>query len=165
MARQRVWLERWEWSCCGDPFRAGDAVTLMVDRPISGPLVELLGPDLAGTVDAVESHHEDGGATRLTGSVQAIKGVFIEHVERRVPRERPAFADDAAPREYRSPDGWIARSVADTAYVIVSEPVPGTAQLHEISRVPWPPRENEPVAAPEGPVPHFTGYLVDLAVG
>lgn len=164
MATQRVWLEGWEWRCCGEAFQPGESVNLMVDRPINALLAEQLGPDLAKTVDAVESHHEDGGATRLTGSVEAISGVLIEHLERRVPRERPGSSDDAAPREYRSPDGWIARSAADTSYVIVSEPVAGTAQLCEIPRVPWPPRENEAIPAPEAPVPHFTGYVVDLKV-
>lgn len=164
MGTHRVWLESWEWNCCGRPFWPGDTIDLMVDRPINAPLAELLGPYLSQTIDAVESHHEDGGAIRLTGYVEAISGVVIEHVERRVGLERQGSSDDAAPREYRSQDGWMARSAPHPGYVIVSEPVAGTAQLHEISRVPWPPRENEALAEPENPVPRFTGYAVDLRV-
>ena len=135
-----------------------------MDRPISAGLADLLGPDLAQTVDAVESHHEDGGAIRLTGHVEAISGVVIEHVERRVPQGRPEPSDGGATREYRSPDGWIARAAPHPGYVIVSEPVAGTAQLHEVPRVPWPPRESEALATPKIPVRRFTGYLVDLKV-
>ncbi len=164
MARQKVWLESWEWSCCGEPFRQGDTITLLVNRPINALLAELLGPGLAESVDATESHHEDGGAIRLTGSVESITGVSIEHVERRVPRDHRGRSDRDLPREYRSPGGWIARSGADPGFVTTSEPVAGTAQLHQIPRVPWPPRENEAVVAPKDRVPHFTGYLVDLVV-
>lgn len=165
MATQRVWLDSWEWSCCGTPFGAGDTAHLNVDRPINAALADLLGPDLAHTIDAVESHHEDGGANRLSGSVTAVRGAVVDYIERRVPRKRPPLSDDAASREFRSADGWIARSLADPLErIIVSEPVSGTARLQAIPRVPWPPRENENLPAPTDQVPRFTGYVVDLEV-
>src|SRR5690606_34341227 len=123
------------------------------------------GPTLAETLDAVESHHEDGGSTSVKGTVHAIHGVTVEHIERRVPRPQRAGADADAPREFRLSAGWAARSGAETDYVRMLEPVPGAAKLHPISRVPWPPRENEGVAEPAESDLRFTGYVVDLSIG
>ncbi|MFE5409603.1 DUF6578 domain-containing protein [Microbacterium sp. NPDC056569] len=53
----RVWLTDWEWACCGNPFAVGDEVDFGVQSRMPGSsLTELLGPTLAATVGAVESH-------------------------------------------------------------------------------------------------------------
>jgi hypothetical protein len=161
---QRIWLDEWEWACCGTPFEVGDQVSFQTD-PRSEALATMLGPEFAPSVDRQESHHDDGGRGEATGTVVAVWAVAFEYTERRVPREVPP---EAAPRAFRLPssdarpgDGMtvMGSGKPDT---IVRELIPGSARVSPLPRVPWPPRESEPMfdgqPAPDG----FTGYLVDL---
>jgi hypothetical protein len=65
----RVWLNDWEWACCGRPFAVGDEVDFAIRTRTPDPfLTELLGQTLAATVDAVESHHEESTPIECEGA-------------------------------------------------------------------------------------------------
>ncbi len=52
----RVWLTSWEWACCGEAFAVGDDIDFGIETRSPHPaLAESLGPELVGTVDAIES--------------------------------------------------------------------------------------------------------------
>jgi hypothetical protein len=158
---QRIWLDEWEWACCGTPFQVGDQVSFQTD-PRSDELATLLGPELAPSVDRQESHHEDGGRDEVTGTVVAVWAVAFEYTERRVPREMPPPVFPLPSSDAPPGDGVYMTGGSRRPYTIVRELVPGSARLSALPRVPWPPRESEPEfdaqPAPDG----FTGYLVDL---
>lgn len=160
MTTTRVWLTEWEWGCCGDAFTCGDEVALTVSREVAPWLAELLGPELAADVGAVESHHVDPAPERLRGVVIAIHGVAVDHSERREPRPD----HQPPPQVLRSRgDGVWASLGPHEPYVTIREPIPGTARLHAAPGVPWPARDElAPVSAPP---PGLTGYFVDLDVG
>lgn len=157
MTSMRVWLSRWEWACCGEPFAVGDRITLDVRRRPGGWIAELLGPELALGVDAEEEHHENPGPERLTGTVTAIHGVTIDHTERRELRTPPR----SAPEPHPLGDGVFAIIGSRDPWVTVAEPIPGTARLYPAPHVPWPSRGDD--ATDEPPAPRgLSGYLVDL---
>ena len=70
-----VWLDAWQWECCGAPFRVGERVewsSESLDRPW---LTSVLGTELADAVTDAETHHSEG-ATPLTGEITRIRAVF-----------------------------------------------------------------------------------------
>jgi hypothetical protein len=167
----RVWLTNWEWSCCGEPFGVGDRVDFGVER--RGPddwLIATLGVEIARTVDAIESHHEEELPDRIRGLVRAIQSVTHDVIERRELR-RPghgAPSDTLAPsqgeqwaevRGQTVPVSWGARP---SRYILVSEPVPGTVRMHPRNAVPTSAEdretggENEPFED-DGATPTATG--------
>lgn len=156
MTATRVWLSSWEWDCCGDAFGRGDRVTLNVSREPDPWVQELLGPELADGIAAVESHHDEPGPEQLTGVVTAIHGVTIDHSERREPRAQ----HQPPPEPVRTLNGTWRLSGSRDPYVKIFEPIPGTARLHPAPRVPWPPRDETAVAPP--PPRGLSGYLVDI---
>lgn len=157
MTTIRVWLTAWEWECCGDPFTTGDRVTLNVSREPDPWLREMLGPELADDIAAVESHHDGPGTDPLTGIVTAIQGVTIDHSERREPRAQHQPAPPPAPVSIGG-GVWASLGSRDP-YVTISEPIPRSARLHAAPHVPWPPRDGSPVTPPPR---GLSGYLVDL---
>ncbi|MBZ4488603.1 hypothetical protein LQ938_05170 [Microbacterium sp. cx-55] len=144
----RLWLTNWEWSCCGDAFAVGDEVDFGIFH--RGPdewLRHTLGVEIAGSVDAVESHHEELFPDRVRGRVTAIHAVTQEYVERQELR-RPGHG---APPDSDAPlDGeeWTAQSfdlgagvfagMRPSRFITVSEPVPGKARLRARPAVPSP---------------------------
>lgn len=160
MAKQRVWLEADEWACCGTPFEVGDRVTFRTD-PRSEELARLLGPALAPTVDRQESHHQEGGRDELTGTVVALSAVVLDSVERRIPRE--ATAPASPPRLPETPaEGFVVMRASPSPHTNVREWVPGSARLSTIPRVPWPPRESEPIFDGRAALDGLAGYVVDI---
>lgn len=155
MTATRVWLSSWEWDCCGDPFAAGDRVTLNVSREADPWVQEMLGSDLSDGIAAVESHHDDSGPEQLTGVVTAVHGVTIDHSERRELR-----AHQWPPERLSRGNGVWATAGSPDPYVMIFEPIPGTARLHPAPRVPWPPRDGTAVTPP--PPRGLSGYLVDV---
>ncbi|WP_045278523.1 DUF6578 domain-containing protein [Microbacterium oxydans] len=115
----RVWLSRWEWACCGDPFAVGDRVDFGIWTRDPTSLVEMLGPELVVTVAALESHHEEEYADRVRGRVLAAYEVTHEVLERR----------------FRYSPGLGARSNLRRESVRI-EPVPGTTRLEQVVHVP-----------------------------
>ncbi|NLP84022.1 hypothetical protein HF576_09185 [Microbacterium sp. CFH 90308] len=176
----RVWLTDWEWACCGDAFVVGDDVDFgIATRDVASRLSETLGPSLVGTVDAVESHHEEDFPDRVRGRVTAIHAVTREFVERRSLR-RPGHG---APLDaVMPPDGeeWptVTRDLGNgvvagsrpSRYVIEAEPVPDSAVLVPAAGVRLPPAvPDEPralLADPDPPLERrrrsYAGWLVDV---
>jgi hypothetical protein len=176
----RVWLTRWEWECCGDAFAVGDDVDFgIATRDVASHLSETLGPALVGTVDAIESHHEEEFADRVRGRVTAVHRVTRELAERRSLR-RPGHG--APPDAVMPPDGeeWptVSRDLGNgvvagsrpSRYVIQAEPVPDSAVLEPADGVRLPPAvPDEPralVADPDPPLERrrrsYVGWLVDV---
>ncbi|MBW9092688.1 hypothetical protein JNB62_03220 [Microbacterium jejuense] len=135
----RVWLTEWEWACCGDPFAVGDDVDLGIAARTPGEaLAELLGPALAATVDAVESHHEEEFPDRVRGRVVAVHGVTQEVIERRTLRRpghgAPLTADMPAegeewPMTGQDMGNGLFVGTRPTRYVVEIVPVPDSAEL------------------------------------
>lgn len=141
----RVWLSGWEWACCGDPFAVGHRVEFSIaTRGVSDELKAALGEQLARTVDAMESHHEANFPDRVGGLVTAVCEVTQEFLERRELR-RPGHGapPDAVPP--RAGEEWpeVRREIGDgifvgtrpSRYMVVSEPVQGTATLGSVQGV------------------------------
>ena len=145
----RLWVETWEWACCGDPFGIGDEVDLLVrTRTPSPAFIESVGPELAATIDAIESHHQETPSTpedRVRGRVRGIHAIVQEHVETRHLR-RPGFG---APPDAEMPaegEEWPLRGVAlgngfmagsrPSKWMVESVPVPGAVTLTPRDRVP-----------------------------
>lgn len=179
----RVWLDTWEWACCGDPFSVGDEVDLLVrTRTPSSAFIESVGPELAATIDAIESHHQEIPTTpedRVRGRVASIHAVVQEHIETRHLR-RPGFG---APPDAEMPaegedwpfdgrdlgNGFMIGS-RPSRWMIESVPVPGAVTLAPRDGVPptasdqatEPPDEN-----PEPPAERRTtsvvAWIVDVA--
>ena len=138
----RVWLYSWEWDCCGDRFAVGDHVDLGIEsrRPNTG-LGELLGPEIAASVDAAESHHEHEFTDRVRGRVLAVHDVTHDVIERRTLR-RPGHgaAMDAVmpadgeewPMVGRVLGNGVFLGFRPTRYMVEIVSVPGTAALEPV---------------------------------
>ncbi|MFG6502107.1 DUF6578 domain-containing protein [Microbacterium sp. P05] len=135
----RVWLTRWEWACCGGGFEVGDDVEFTIrTREQDAVVASLLGPTLAATVDAIESHHDHESSDRLRGRVVAVHEVAHDVVERTSLR-RPGHG--APPDAVLPPEGeewpFVGRKLGNGAfvgsrpsrYVMEEVPVPGSTVL------------------------------------
>lgn len=132
-------LAKWEWACCGDPFTVGDDIDFGIQtRTPVADLADLLGGTIAGTVDAVESHHEEEFADRVRGRVTAIHAVTHEVIERRRARRpghgapldavMPAEGEDW-PMAVRDLGGGVSIGSRPSRYMIEVAPVPDSALL------------------------------------
>ena len=174
----RVWLTEWEWACCGNGFAVGDEVDFGIEsRTPDSFLTGLLGPTIAATVHAVESHHEAEFADRVRGRVTAVHAVTHD-VEQRRSLRRPGHG--APPDAVMPPEGeeWpmIARDLGDgvfagsrpSRFVIEIVPVPDTAALEPVPGVRLSSAEDDAsVPSVGGPLPDETtrqlaGWLVDV---
>lgn len=179
----RVWLETWEWACCGEPFGVGDEVDLLVGTRTPSPaFVESVGPELAATIDAIESHHQETSTTpedRVRGRVLGIQAVVQEHLETRHLR-RPGFG---APPDAEMPaegeewpfdgrdlgNGFMVGS-RPSKWMIESVPVPGAVTLAPRDRVPRQasgadaaPHTEEPEPPTERRTTSVVAWIVDVA--
>ena len=162
----RVWLSGWEWECCGEPFVTGDGIDLGIEtRSASSNLSEMIGPDLAATIDAVESHHEQEFTDRVRGRVASVHAVSVEMIERRSLR-RPGHG---APQDAVMPpegEDWprIGLELGDdvfigtqpSRYMLETTNVPDTAVLEPVDGVRFSTAERA-----ENPVPLATIHAVD----
>jgi hypothetical protein len=76
----KVWLEAWEWECCGDPFAVGATVNwnlTPVDDAGKASFTELFAAEIGPAITHMEGHH---GATPLPPPqrvrVEAIHAVY-----------------------------------------------------------------------------------------
>lgn len=141
----RVWLTTWEWDCCGDPFGVGDDIEFGISARVPEPFVtDLLGSELAATIDAYESHHEEEFPDRVRGRVIGIHAV-VHDVEERRSLRRPGHGappDAAMPAEGEE---WPMNRLGlgegvfvgsrPSRYVITIVNVPGTAALEPVAGV------------------------------
>lgn len=75
-----VWLDSWQMQCCGERFAIGDEVSWTLSSPHVEWLTQVLGPDLAGRVDAAEEHHGIAASTSVTvGTVASIQTVHCRY--------------------------------------------------------------------------------------
>lgn len=179
----RVWLDTWEWACCGDPFGIGDEVDLLVrTRTPSPAFIESVGPELAASIDAIESHHQETPSTpedRVQGRVRGIHAVVQEHIETRHLR-RPGFG---APPDAEMPaegEEWpfTGRDLGNgvmigsrpSTWMIESVPVPGAVTLAPRDRVPREasdaeaaPHITESEPPPERRTTSVVAWVVDVA--
>ncbi|TLF30614.1 hypothetical protein FE256_10055 [Microbacterium sp. 5K110] len=179
----RVWLDTWEWACCGDPFGVGDEVDLLVrTRTPSPAFIQSVGPELAATIDAIESHHQETPSTpedRVQGRVRGIHAVVQEHIETRHLR-RPGFG---APPDAEMPaegEEWpfTGRDLGNgvmigsrpSTWMIESVPVPGAVTLAPRDRVPREasdaeaaPHITESEPPPERRTTSVVAWVVDVA--
>ena len=104
----RVWLDSWEWQCCGERFAVGSVVDWAL-TPISAEatsfLAKPLGADVVDGISHYEGHHpdEDEPARTLTrGRVESIKAVYWG-LDRR-PGEAPVYDPRPLSAVYESRD-------------------------------------------------------------
>lgn len=171
MAVRRIWLHSWEWACCGEPFVTGDTVDFSVTSPPPESFAEYLGEDAAAGIDAVESHHEDGGDQRWSGIVRNVAAVTTPHRATRI--RRPALPDGAASRPtFQLGDGVSAGAVAmggsRSEWTTFVEPIAGEPQFTTIAGVRQPSTRRTEDARTELPEPgvhhQLVAYLVELDV-
>jgi hypothetical protein len=53
-----VWVQEWQFACCGGPFAVGDTVTWTISPAVPGALAAYLGEDRAAALAGVEDHHD-----------------------------------------------------------------------------------------------------------
>lgn len=80
-----VWMDDWQFDCCGEPFSIGSEVSWTIGPADSDLLTDMLGTDTGVAIDAFEDHHvtglpEDTPPTR--GTVVAINGAYCRFVHR-----------------------------------------------------------------------------------
>ena len=164
----RVWLEKWEWSCCGDPFAVGDEVDFGIrSRTPDSSIAELLGSDLFHTVDAIESHHEEEFTDRARGRVSAAHMVTHE-IEGRKTLRRPGHGapmdavmpadDEEWAMNRREISNGVFVGSQPSRYITEAVPVPHSAELERVGGVKLP---NEPLPALQ-PGRTVAGWLVDV---
>lgn len=153
MTTQRIWIDDWQWQCCGGSLRVGDDVTLTVEHGVTPWLIEHLGAELAASVSAVETHHDDEGEPptdlpTLSGTITAIQSVVFETEEREVPIivEDPRLIDHIGGALFPAP-----------ATQKIVEALPDSAHLQAAPQVPWIALAGMDEEEPEG-------FLVDLEI-
>lgn len=142
-------------------------------------LADLLGPELAATIDAVESHHEQEFTDRVRGRVLAVHAVTREVIERASLRRpghgAPPDAVMPAPGEEwplvgRELGGVFVGS-RPSRYVTDALPVPDTVMLVPVPGVrlsaaeqdePPPPAESTDGPPPDRRVRCRAGWVVDV---
>ena len=164
----RVWLEKWEWACCGDPFAVGDEVDFgILSRTPHPSMDDLLGSELFGTVDAIESHHESEFTDRVRGRVAAAHLVTHEIEERKTLRRpghgapmdavMPADGEEW-PMNRREIGNGIFVGSQPSRYITETVRVPHSAELEIIGGVNLP-AESPPALQPGRAI---AGWLIDV---
>ncbi len=111
--RRFVWVEAWQFQCCGDPFSIGSTVHWDLGPADGEWIARLLGPDRAKQVRLVEEHHEGPDTSPVEGVVKAIAAVTCSRI----------LADDP---DYPGEQVWV--------------PMPGSATIRDVVESdPWEP--------------------------
>ena len=80
-----VWMDDWQFDCCGEPFGIGSEVSWTIGPANSDLLTDMLGTDTGVAIDAFEDHHSTGlpeGTPPTRGTVLAIKGAYCRFERR-----------------------------------------------------------------------------------
>jgi hypothetical protein len=110
----RVWLEDWEWKCCGEPFALGAKVEwglLPVSDDSRAYLGEPLGAEVVGGITHCETHHEgddDEPPVPTRGRVESITAAYWYVAPRPGGDQRVHYpvAGSAILEERDKADGW-----------------------------------------------------------
>jgi hypothetical protein len=100
-----IWMDGWEFECCGEPFEVGSPVRWMlgvVDRAGKERVAALLGEAEASRLTHYETHHgphDDEVLTYATGTVAAITAVYQSYDDRGRLVEGSAYAKDCGSAE------------------------------------------------------------------
>lgn len=81
----RVFMDEWQFECCGESFAVGDRVEwLLVPVEDRGWFTDLLGSELAEELDFREEHHGGApeGSVPTAGTVGSIRAAFQRYVPR-----------------------------------------------------------------------------------
>jgi hypothetical protein len=72
-----VWVDGWQFQCCGDPFGVGTRVSWQLRPADRGWLADVLGDKAAGDVEWAEERHGSGGPgwRRVEATVRAVTAV------------------------------------------------------------------------------------------
>jgi hypothetical protein len=111
--RVRVWIEAWEWQCCGDPFKLGSNVMwglLPASAHLRSALAVEFGEGVAQQLTHYETHHEIDGDPETVptrGRVEAIDAAFCV-LEARPDNARfyEPIAGSGVLESRQSADGW-----------------------------------------------------------
>lgn len=88
---RRIFIESWQWACCGSPFAVGQTVTWSAsprfDREWLG---KFIGPEVAAEITHFEDHHDmaEGSLEHVTGTVSSITAAFCRFTSDRPPDTR-----------------------------------------------------------------------------
>jgi hypothetical protein len=111
----KIWLEDWEWQCCGEPFAVGSEVEWGL-MPLSSEdrlfLIEPLGAETVDGLTHVETHHEDARdpvqPVRVRARVEAISAVYWARAPHSGDDERVLYpvSGTAVLESRETADGW-----------------------------------------------------------
>jgi hypothetical protein len=109
----RVWIEAWEWQCCGDPFGLGSNVTwglLPASEHLTSELANQFGEGVARKLTHYETHHEMDGdpeAIPTRGGVEAIDAAFcVVEADPDNPQFYEPVPDSGVLEPRQSANGW-----------------------------------------------------------
>jgi len=110
----RIWLENWEWECCGEPFSLGSEVVwglIPMGDELRSWLATPLGADAVTAITHYETHHADGDDVEPTptrGRVDSIDAVYWKLAPHRGgdPRVLYPIASTGALESREHADGW-----------------------------------------------------------
>src|SRR5437762_13794349 len=94
--------------CCGQPFAIGSAVSWTVQDADHDWLVEVLGPQVAATIEAAEEHHGGDTGRIVDGTVTSIAAVHCRYIPGADgnPKVLRAVAGSATLTKLDAADGW-----------------------------------------------------------
>ena len=110
----QVWLEDWEWQCCGEPFAVGAEVEwglVPVSSESRSYLIDPLGAKVVAGITHCETHHEgedDEQPIPTRGRVKSIVAAYWQLAPRRNedPRVHYPVAGTGILEPRETADGW-----------------------------------------------------------
>jgi hypothetical protein len=85
--KTRVFVQDWQYECCGDDFAVGDEVAWTTRRPDVDWLARRLGADEAARITHTEEHHGSSHGN-VAGKITAIQVVYYREESRPAKRLR-----------------------------------------------------------------------------
>lgn len=77
-----VWVDDWQFECCGEPFSVGNRVTWSLAKPDTEWLSTVLGAAEGARVTHAEDHHETLPTVTGRGTIRAIREVHYRSAPR-----------------------------------------------------------------------------------
>jgi hypothetical protein len=98
--RNVVWMQGWEFECCGAPFEVGSQVRWLLgvaDQALRDRVTMDVGDEDGSRLTHYETHHgpdHDDELTYVTGTVATIKAVYRTYDDQGRPVEGTSYAED-----------------------------------------------------------------------